>query len=104
VGDDESKRGWIRFVGETEFAKGVWVGVEYDEPRGKNDGSYVARLAYIQSLSWDCRLTAVCRVTYRVAGKRYFEAKPNYGGFVKPELVQAGEQFVEKDPFNDEEM
>lgn len=68
------RRGVIRFTGETDFAKGSWIGVEYDEPVGKNDGS--------------------------VAGRRYFDSKPNFGGFVRPEKVRAGafpEKAIEED-------
>ncbi|KAM9728882.1 CAP-Gly domain-containing linker protein 2 isoform 1-T2 [Menidia menidia] len=50
-----SKMGVIRFMGETDFAKGEWCGVELDEPLGKNDGA--------------------------VAGTRYFQCLPKFGLF-----------------------
>ncbi|MEQ2191451.1 CAP-GLY domain-containing linker protein 1, partial [Xenoophorus captivus] len=45
-----SKMGVIRYMGETDFAKGDWCGVELDEPLGKNDGA-VAGTRYALTLT-----------------------------------------------------
>jgi len=78
--EDFHKRGTVRFVGQTKFgnSEGVWVGVEYDEPIGKNDGS--------------------------VQGERYFTCKPSFGVFVRPDRVKVGDFPVEEIDFDDEEM
>ncbi|KAH7335456.1 CAP Gly-rich domain-containing protein [Rhizoctonia solani] len=79
-GDMDIKRGVVRFVGPTKFGKegtGDWVGIEYDEPVGKNDGS--------------------------VQGEKYFTCPDKHGAFVRPERVTVGD-FPPIDPFADEQF
>ncbi|XP_022597632.1 kinesin-like protein KIF13B [Seriola dumerili] len=61
-----NKAGTVRYVGVTQFAEGVWVGVELDTPVGKNDGS--------------------------VGGHRYFHCKPGYGVLVRPDRLSSRDQ------------
>ncbi|CAG8677120.1 14046_t:CDS:2, partial [Funneliformis caledonium] len=58
----QGKLGTIRFVGHITFATGKWVGVELDEPLGKNNGS--------------------------IADERYFDCKQNHGIFVRPSQIK----------------
>jgi len=48
----------VRYVGQTEFAAGDWIGVELEGYDGKNDGS--------------------------VQGERYFDCEMNRGMFLRP--------------------
>ena len=72
VGQDSQRRGTVRYVGAIDDLPGggLWVGVQYDEPVGKNDGS--------------------------VAGRNYFDAGKNRGGFVRADKVIVGD-FPEED-------
>lgn len=71
------KRGAITYVGKIpQIAPGWFVGVQYDEPVGKNDGS--------------------------IKGKRYFECPANYGGFLRPDKLQVGD-YPERDIFDEDE-
>ena len=42
-----TKPGRVLFLGETQFASGMWAGVVLDKPLGKNDGS-IAGIRYFQ--------------------------------------------------------
>jgi len=73
-----ARRGVIQFIGEISNLNtgGYWVGVNFDEPVGKTDGS--------------------------AKGKRYFDAFPGYGGFVRATNLQVGD-FPERDIFDDDD-
>ena len=51
------QRGEVKFIGETQFATGEWIGIELDEAEGKNDGT--------------------------VNGIRYFGCQQSHGLFLK---------------------
>ncbi|KAF8763626.1 Kinesin-like protein KIF13A like protein [Argiope bruennichi] len=56
-----NKTGVVAYLGPTHFAPGPWAGVELDTPTGKNDGT--------------------------VNGTRYFDCKPRFGIFVRPDKL-----------------
>lgn len=69
-----------RFVGRCSgLPAGYWVGVQFDEPVGKNNGT--------------------------VKGVRYFECPEGYGGMVRPNNVAVGDfPPVDEFDFSDDEL
>jgi dynactin 1 len=68
-------QGVVRYCGSTSFADGEWLGVELDEPNGKNDGT--------------------------VNGVRYFSTKQGHGVFVRRLAVKIiGDNNAESAPFS----
>ncbi|OBA19547.1 hypothetical protein METBIDRAFT_79558 [Metschnikowia bicuspidata var. bicuspidata NRRL YB-4993] len=73
------RRGEVKFVGKISVlddGKSPWIGIEFDEPAGKNDGL--------------------------IGDQRFFQAKPGHGSFVRPNKVEVGD-FPELDPFESDE-
>lgn len=74
-----ARRGVVSYIGKVpELADdgGFWVGITFDEPVGKTDGT-------------------------AMGGKRYFEAMPKHGGFIRGKNVQVGD-FPERDLFDED--
>uniref|UniRef100_A0A6P7GVT6 Tubulin-folding cofactor B n=1 Tax=Diabrotica virgifera virgifera TaxID=50390 RepID=A0A6P7GVT6_DIAVI len=77
VQNASDKLGTVMYTGQVEGLSGYWIGVKYDEPLGKNDGS--------------------------LKGKRYFQCPEKYGAFVKPHSITCGD-FPEEDYDLNEEI
>ena len=73
------RRGVIKYIGKIsnlDSGKNIWIGIEFDEPVGKNNGT--------------------------IDGVKIFECRNNHGSFVKPKQVEVGD-FPELDPFAEDE-
>lgn len=94
VNESDERRGVVRFVGAVEGLGGakeegcIWIGVEFDEPVGRNDGSV--------------EVEVVEDGTKKKVKRKVFECKgANYGGLVRPERIEVGPQWVVLDELAD---
>ena len=62
--------------GVSQLKSGIWIGVAYDEPLGKHDGT--------------------------INGERFFTCDPQHGAFVRPTRVKVGEFPPFEESFDDE--
>lgn len=62
------RRGWLRYLGPVDTLTGVWCGIEFDTPSGKNNGSFKDKV-YFGPVGQD------------------------HGGFVRPNQVTTGPQY-----------
>ncbi len=72
-----ARRGVISYIGTVpELGPGYWIGISFDEPVGKTDGT-------------------------AKDGRRYFETMSKHGGFVRGKNVEVGD-FPERDIFDED--
>lgn len=82
-----SKAGTVRYVGPTQFAEGVWVGVELDAPAGTSVPP--ARGPDRRPPSLTRCFSPPGKNDGSVGGHRYFQCKPGYGVLVRPSRLSA---------------
>jgi tubulin-specific chaperone B len=106
VGGEDGRRGVVGFVGAVEGLGGErerwarWVGVEFDEPVGRNDGSVTVRVSVKVGGGEEGE-----QEEQEERKVRLFECKPGFGVLVRPEKVEVGEEWVPLDDLEvDEDM
>lgn len=88
-----NKCGTVRFVGPTDFAKGIWVGVELDAPAGRETNCQTRLLLNSPSSALDLlrpKFPPPGKNDGSVGGKHYFHCNPGYGVLVRPNRVSRG--------------
>lgn len=89
--DPGKRRGVVSYVGVVpELGPGFWIGVTFDEPVGKTDGSVATPNEKTGGAGGSSNGNSATKM------KRYFEAMPRYASFVRGKNVEVGD-FPERD-------